>query len=57
MSTRMVVLVVDALGWNLASRAPGFARGLTQRRRIETVLGFSSGSSNNDLIESSALPS
>ncbi len=43
MKRRMVVLLVDALGWELASRAPGFAVGLTQRRRLETVLGFSSG--------------
>jgi hypothetical protein len=43
MKRRMVVLLVDALGWELASRTPGFAAGLAQRRRLETVLGFSSG--------------
>jgi hypothetical protein len=37
------VLLVDALGWELAARTPGFAAGLTHRRRLETVLGFSSG--------------
>jgi hypothetical protein len=40
---RMVVLLVDALGWELASRRPGFAPGLVHRRRLETVLGFSTG--------------
>jgi Type I phosphodiesterase / nucleotide pyrophosphatase len=40
---RMVVLLVDALGWNLASRTPGFAEPLAHRRRLDTVLGFSSG--------------
>jgi len=40
---RMVVLLVDALGWRLASETPGFANGLTHRRRLETILGFSSG--------------
>jgi Type I phosphodiesterase / nucleotide pyrophosphatase len=39
----MVVLLVDALGWTLADATPDFAAGLTHRRRIETVLGFSSG--------------
>ncbi len=39
----MVVLLVDALGWELASRTPGFAAGLAERRRLETVFGFSSG--------------
>jgi hypothetical protein len=39
----MVILVVDALGWTLASGASGFAPSLGHRRRIETVLGFSSG--------------
>jgi hypothetical protein len=37
------VLLVDALGWELAARTPGFAAGLPHRRRLETVLGFSSG--------------
>jgi hypothetical protein len=41
--TRMVVLLVDALGWELAGRRPGFAPALTHRRRLETVLGFSTG--------------
>ena len=39
----MVVLLVDALGWRLASESPGFATGLVHRRRLETILGFSSG--------------
>jgi len=39
----MVVLLVDALGWELALRASGFAPGLEHRRRLETILGFSSG--------------
>jgi len=43
MNTRMVVLLVDALGWTLASRTPGFAPGLGERRRLATILGFSTG--------------
>lgn len=43
MSTRAVVLVVDALGWELVCSAPGFAPVLATRRRLETVLGFSTG--------------
>ncbi len=39
----MVVMLVDALGWTLAERAPGLARGLAHRRRLDTILGFSSG--------------
>jgi len=39
----MVVLLVDALGWELASQTAGFAAGLVERRRLETILGFSSG--------------
>lgn len=39
----MVVLLVDALGWRLACRTPGFAAQLPERRRLDTVLGFSSG--------------
>lgn len=39
----MVVLLVDALGWELARACPGFAAPLPNRRSIETVLGFSSG--------------
>jgi len=39
----MVVLLVDALGWELASGTPGFADTLRQRRRLDTILGFSSG--------------
>lgn len=39
----MVVLLVDALGWELAGRTPGLAPGLTERRRLDTILGFSSG--------------
>jgi hypothetical protein len=40
---RLAVLLVDALGWELVAGTPGFAAGLSHRRRIETVLGFSSG--------------
>ncbi len=43
MKRRMVVLLVDALGWELASRTPGFAAALEHRRRLDTVLGFSTG--------------
>lgn len=43
MKHRMVVLLVDALGWNLAGSATGFASGLQHRRQLRTVLGFSSG--------------
>ena len=43
MRRRLVVLLVDGLGWELAARAPGFASVLPHRRRIETILGFSSG--------------
>jgi hypothetical protein len=39
----MVVILVDALGWELASATPGFASPLGSRRRLGTVLGFSSG--------------
>jgi hypothetical protein len=39
----MVVLLVDALGWELARARPGCFPGLEQRRRLETILGFSSG--------------
>jgi len=37
------VLLVDALGYELAGRTPGFADALSHRRRLETILGFSSG--------------
>jgi len=40
---RMIVFLVDALGWELASRTPDFAAGLPHRRRLDTILGFSSG--------------
>lgn len=43
MRRRLVVLLVDALGFELAARTPGFAAALPHRRRLETVLGFSSG--------------
>ncbi|HVP14911.1 MAG TPA: alkaline phosphatase family protein [Terriglobales bacterium] len=43
MRRRLVVLLVDALGWELAARTPGFACVLPHRRRLETILGFSSG--------------
>jgi hypothetical protein len=39
----MAVLLVDALGWELAASTSGFAAGLPHRRRLETILGFSSG--------------
>jgi len=39
----MIVLLIDALGWELAQRSPGFAECLSHRRRLDTVLGFSSG--------------
>ncbi len=39
----MVVLLVDALGWELARRAPDLAPSLPHRRRLDTILGFSSG--------------
>ena len=43
MRRRLAVLLVDALGWELAARTPGFAAMLPHRRRLETILGFSSG--------------
>jgi hypothetical protein len=43
MRRRMVVLLVDALGWELAGRAAPFAESLAHRRKLETILGFSSG--------------
>jgi hypothetical protein len=43
MRRRLAVLLVDALGWELAGRAEGFAPSLVHRRRLDTVLGFSSG--------------
>lgn len=43
MSTRMVVILVDALGWALAGTRPGLAADLPYRRRLDTILGFSSG--------------
>jgi hypothetical protein len=43
MRRRLAVLLVDALGWELAGSAPGFAGALPHRRRLETILGFSSG--------------
>ncbi len=43
MKRRIVVLLVDALGWELAQRTPRLLAALPHRRRIETILGFSSG--------------
>ena len=43
MRRSLVVLIVDALGWRSACETPGFAPSLPHRRRIETILGFSSG--------------
>jgi hypothetical protein len=40
---RIVVLLVDALGWELAQRASRLLAALPHGRRIETILGFSSG--------------
>lgn len=39
----LVVVLVDALGWTLAQREPGFAPRLSERKPLATVLGFSSG--------------
>jgi hypothetical protein len=39
----MVVLLVDALGWELAQGTPGLADSLPERRKLATILGFSSG--------------
>jgi len=39
----LVVVLVDALGWNLAGRDASFAPSLPHRRPLETILGFSSG--------------
>lgn len=39
----MLVLFVDALGWNLAGSRDEFAAPLPHRREIATILGFSSG--------------
>ncbi|NOT33277.1 MAG: hypothetical protein HOP12_03810 [Candidatus Eisenbacteria bacterium] len=41
--TRAVILIVDALGFELACALPGFGAVVPERRRVETVLGFSSG--------------
>lgn len=43
MKPRMLVLLVDALGWELARGVTGFLGVLPHRRRLETILGFSSG--------------
>ena len=43
MTRRIVVLLVDALGWELAQRTSRVLAALPHRRRIETILGFSSG--------------
>ena len=43
MKRRIVVLLVDALGWELAQRATPLLAALPHRRRVETVLGFSTG--------------
>src|SRR5262249_13717836 len=37
-----VIILVDALGWDLAQRRAGFLADLPERRRLDTVLGFSS---------------
>jgi hypothetical protein len=43
MRPQMIILLVDALGWELAARVPDFAPNLASRRRLDTILGFSSG--------------
>ena len=43
MRPQVVVLLVDALGWELAARHPELAPMLPERRRLDTILGFSSG--------------
>ena len=43
MSPRIVVLLVDALGWELGHTCSPLLAALPQRRRLDTVLGFSSG--------------
>ena len=43
MSARVVVLLVDALGWEQVQRCSRLLAALPHRRRVETVLGFSSG--------------
>ena len=43
MSRRVVVLLVDALGFELAQRASRVLAALPHRRRLDTILGFSSG--------------
>jgi hypothetical protein len=42
-SPRIVVLLVDALGWELGQACSPLLAALPQRRRVDTVLGFSSG--------------
>jgi hypothetical protein len=42
-SPRIVVLLVDALGWELGQSCSPLLAALPQRRRLDTVLGFSSG--------------
>jgi len=39
----MVVLLVDALGWELSCRSPELINALPHRQPLETILGFSSG--------------
>lgn len=43
MTPRIVVLLVDALGWELGQTCSPLLAALPQRRRLDTVLGFSSG--------------
>ena len=43
MRRRIVVLLVDAFGWDLAQSASRLLAALPHRRRLETILGFSSG--------------
>lgn len=40
---RLLIVLVDALGSQLAMARPGFAGALRHRRGIETILGFSAG--------------
>jgi hypothetical protein len=39
----IVVVLVDAMGWNLAGTDAAFAPLLAQRRPLDTILGFSTG--------------
>jgi hypothetical protein len=40
---RLLIVLVDALGWQLAGRDASFLPQLPHRKSVETILGFSSG--------------